>query len=84
MGMPGAFPGKIVQWNLNSSNTDGSFTMANSNSFLSPSEIPLILREKKILQEIFLFYHEIVYFVYSLEYPHQDGSNEYTQHTIID
>ena len=28
-----------VQSNLDSSNTDGSFTMANSNSFLSPYEI---------------------------------------------
>ena len=26
----------VIQSNLNSSNTDGSFTMANSNSFLSP------------------------------------------------
>ena len=29
----------IIQPNLNSSNTDGSFIMANSNSFLSPYEI---------------------------------------------
>ena len=28
-----------IQSNLNSSNTDGSFTMANSNSYLSPYEI---------------------------------------------
>ena len=28
-----------IQSNLHSSNTDGSFTMANSNSFLSPYEI---------------------------------------------
>ena len=28
-----------IQSNLNSSNTDGSFTMVNSNSFLSPYEI---------------------------------------------
>ena len=28
-----------IQSNLDSSNTDGSFTMANSNSFLSPYEI---------------------------------------------
>ena len=40
----------FIQSNLNSSNTDGSFTMAYSNSFLSPYEV---LR-------IFLFYHEIV------------------------
>ena len=29
-----------VQSNLDGSNTDGSFTMANSNSFLSPYAIP--------------------------------------------
>ena len=33
--------------------------------------------------EIFLFYHEIVCCVYSLESPHRGASNEYTQHTII-
>ena len=33
---------KEIQSNLDSSNTDGSFTMANSNSFLSPYEIFLI------------------------------------------
>ena len=27
---------KIIQWNFNGSNTDGSFTTAVSNSFLSP------------------------------------------------
>ena len=32
-----AFPGYLhLQWNINNSNRDGSFTMANSNSFLSP------------------------------------------------
>ena len=65
-----------IQSNLNSSNTDGSFTMVNSNSFLSPYEI-LPLR-KQIFREIFLFYHEIVCCVYSLELPHQGDSNEYT------
>ena len=33
------FKGKHIQSNLNSSNTDGSFTMANLNSFESPYEI---------------------------------------------
>ena len=36
-----------IQLNLNSSNTDGSFTMVNSNSFLSPLEILLIAQENK-------------------------------------
>ena len=37
----------ILQSNLNSSNTDGSFTMYNSNSFLSPYEILPIAQENK-------------------------------------
>ena len=71
-----------VQSNLNSSSTDGSFTMVNSNSFLSPYEIFPIAQENKYLA-IFLFYNEIVCCVYSLESPHRGDSNKYTQHTII-
>ena len=77
------FYGINVQLNLKSSNTDGSFTMVNSNSFLSPYEILQIAQENRYLVVIFLFYHEIVCCVYSLELPHQGNSNEYTQHTII-
>ena len=36
-----------IQSNLNSSDTDGSFTMINSNSFLSPYEILPIAQENK-------------------------------------
>ena len=64
--------------NLNSSNTNGSFTMADSKSFLSSHEI-LLIAQKQIFKEIFLFYHEIVCCVYSLELPHQGDSNKYTQ-----
>ena len=39
-----------IQSNLNSSNSDGSFTMANSNSFLSPLEIFPIVQENKYLK----------------------------------
>ena len=39
--------GKLIQSNLNSSNTDGSFTMVNSTSFLSPFEILPIAQENK-------------------------------------
>ena len=49
-----------IQSNFNISNTDGSFTMANLNSFSSPFEILLIAQEKKYLKKIVLFYHEIV------------------------
>ena len=38
---------------------------------------------KKTIKEIFLFYHDIVCCVHSLELPHWGSSNEYTQHTII-
>ena len=38
-----------IQSNLNSSNTDGSFTMVNSNSFLSPYEILPLSQENKYL-----------------------------------
>ena len=65
-----------VQSNLNSSNSDGSFTMANSNSFLSPYEILPIAQENKYLA-IFHFYNEIVCCVYSLESPHRGDSKEY-------
>ena len=71
-----------LQSNLNCSNTDGSFAIANSNSFLSPNNFSDSSR-KQIFQKIFLFYHEIVCCVYSLESPHWGDSNEHPQHTII-
>ena len=58
-----------IQSNLNSSNTDGSFTMANSNSFLSPYQILLTAKKKRIVRDIFSFHHEIVGCVYSSELP---------------
>ena len=54
--------------------TDGSFTMANSNLFFE---------ENKYLRIFFLFYHEIVCCVYSLESHHRGDLSEYTPHTII-
>ena len=44
-----------IQSNLNSSNTDGSFTTANSNSFLSPYEILPIDQENKYLRKLSYF-----------------------------
>ena len=38
-----------IQVSLNSSNSTGSFSMADSNSFLSPYEIPVIAQENKYL-----------------------------------
>ena len=56
--------------------------MANSNSFLSPYEILRYLK-KTNKEEIFLFYHETVCCVHSLELPQWGNSNEYTWHTIV-
>ena len=72
----------LLKSDLNSSNTNGSFTMANSNSVLSLQN-SLDRSRKQILKEAFLFFYEIVCCVYSLESPLQGNSNEYTQRTII-
>ena len=45
----------ILQSNLNSSNTNGPFTMANSNSFLSPYEILPLAQENKYLGKFSYF-----------------------------
>ena len=74
----------IVQSNLDNSNTDGSCTLDNSNSFLSPYEILPIASENKYFRKlIFLFYHGIFCCVYLLESPHRGDSNEYTLHIIF-
>ena len=44
-----------IQSNLDSSNTDGSFTMANSNSFLRPYEVFPVAQENKYLGNFFYF-----------------------------
>ena len=45
----------IYIYNLDSSNTDGSFTMANSNSFLSPYDVLPIAQESKYLGKFSYF-----------------------------
>ena len=45
----------LLQSNLDSSNTDGSFTMANSNSFLSTYEVLPIAQENKYLGKLSYF-----------------------------
>ena len=40
---------KKIQYNLNGSNTDGSFTVDNTNSFFSPCKILPIAQENKYL-----------------------------------
>ena len=63
--------------NLNISNTVVSFTMAKSNSFLSPHEILPIAQENK----------NVVFFIFNMKLfvvcTHRGDSNEYTQYTII-
>ena len=71
-----------IQYNLNGSNTDGSFTLDDSKFYFSPYKILPIAQENKYLG-IFFSYHGIVYCVYSLESPYRGDSNEYTQHTTI-
>ena len=69
----------LLQYNLNGSNMDGSFTVDDSNSFFSPYKILPIAQENKylgifsyfiLLIFFLLFYHGIVCCVYSLELPH--------------
>ena len=66
----------IIQSNRNSSNTDGSFTMADSNLFFESLRNTSDSSRKQIFKEIFLC-------MYSLESPHRGDSNEYSQHIII-
>ena len=48
-----------LQSNLNSSNTDGSFTIDNSNSFFSPYKILPLAQEDKYLGRISYFIMEL-------------------------
>ena len=48
-----------MQSKLNTSNTDGSFTKADSNSVLSPYEILLIALEHKYLRKFSYFIMEL-------------------------
>ena len=67
-----------VKSNLKCSNTDGSFAMANSNSRFESLQNSSYRSRKQIFKEIFLFYHETVCCVYSLESPHRGDSNDHT------
>ena len=71
-----------VQYNLNDSNKDGSFTVDDSNSFFQSLQNSFNSSRKQLFRDYFLFYDGIVCCVYSLESPHRGDSNEYTQHTI--
>ena len=73
----------MLQYNLNGSNPDGSFTLDDLNSFFQSLQNPYNSTRKQIFRDFFLLYPGIVCCVYSLELPHRGDSNEYTQHTII-
>ena len=45
-----------LQYNLNGSNPDGSFTQDDSNSFFSPYKIPPIAQENKYLGIFFSYF----------------------------
>ena len=53
--LSGTLVQKQLQSNLDSSNTDGSFTMANSNLFLRPYEVLPIAEENKYLGKFSYF-----------------------------
>ena len=48
-----------IQYNLNGSNPDGSFTVDDSNSFLSPYEILPMAQEHKYFREFSYFIIEL-------------------------
>ena len=59
----------IDKKNFSGSNTDGSFTTAVLNSFLSPLEKNPIAADLGQFRVIFFFILKMVYCVYSLESP---------------
>ena len=63
-----------IQSKLNKSNPDGSFTLDDSSSFLSPHEILPIAQENKCLGKLSYSYHEKSV----LCVPRRDSSNDYT------
>ena len=70
---------------FNGLDTNGSFNVAHSNPFLSPSEILPTAKKTNIKgyfrDFVFFFDNENVCCLYSLESHHRGDSNEYTQHT---
>ena len=53
----------IILYNLNGSNTDGSFTVDDSNSFFSPYKILPIAQENKYLMIFFSYFIMELYVV---------------------
>ena len=72
-----------IQYNLNGSNTDGSFTVDDSNSFFSPYKIHPVAQENKYIG-IFSYFIMELYVVLGvvIRITRRGDSNEYTQHTV--
>ena len=62
--IPELFQALFILYNLNGSNMVGSFTVDDSNPFLSPYKILPVAQENKYLGMFFLCYHGIVCCVY--------------------
>ena len=71
-----------VQYNLNGSNPDGSFTVDDSNSF-SVLQNPSNSARKQILGNFFLIWSWNSMLCVLIRIASWGDSNEYTQHTII-
>ena len=50
----------IIQYNLNGSNLDGSFTLDDLNSFFQSLQNPSNSSRKQIFRDFFLFHHGII------------------------
>ena len=81
--LPKVYIMSLIQQNFSGSNTDGSFTMAISNLFLSTFEISHGCRIRISKGDFLFLYLKMVYCVYSLESPYRGHSNENAQYTFI-
>ena len=61
--LPSGSKANLLQYNLNGSNPDGSFTMDDSNSFFSPYKILPIAQENKYLGILFSYFIMELYVV---------------------
>ena len=77
----------LIQYNLNGSNPDCSFTVGDSNSFFQSLQNPSNSSRKQIFRDLNQCESDFVMELYvmcnQVELPYRCNSNEYTQHTII-
>ena len=72
-----------LQSNLDGSNSDGSFIMANSNSFLSPYEILPIAQENKYLRNFLILSWNCMLCVHSTYNPSVENRKEFPKLSIF-